>query len=386
MTQKLHHALLPAGMLDLLPPEAESEAKATELLMEWFSRNGYERVKPPLVEFEDNLMVGSGAATAGHSFRLMDPISQRMMALRADMTIQIARIALSRLSDQPRPIRLSYAGEVLRVRGSDIRPQRQFNQVGIELIGSDSHLADVEIIELAGRGLTTLGISDLSVDLGMPTLVSEIFEILEITDENAQRSLRAALNQKDRAKISSIGGEAAKSLDTLISAVGPADTAIKQIKTLNFSPKIKSEVKHLESVVSSLRERIPWIEVTVDPVEIRGYEYHTGLTFTLFSKGIIGELGRGGRYNLGEEFVENKPEIATGFTLFVDTLLNLLPQSNAVKKIFIPIGSRTDLIKKLTEEGYIAIAELTPSKDRKKEALRLGCTHILLGQKTHKLS
>ncbi len=129
-------ALLPAGLRDLLPPEAETEAAAVETLMEVFAQHGYERVKPPLLEFEDSLFAGSGAAVAEQTFRLMDPDSQRMMGLRADTTPQVARIATTRLARAPRPLRLSYAGQCLMVRGSQLAPDRQIAQAGIELIGS----------------------------------------------------------------------------------------------------------------------------------------------------------------------------------------------------------------------------------------------------------
>ncbi|HKF59930.1 MAG TPA: ATP phosphoribosyltransferase regulatory subunit, partial [Dongiaceae bacterium] len=119
-------SLLPAGLQDVLPPEAAHEAAVVERLMGVFASNAYERVKPPLVEFEESLLSGPGAAMSTWSFRLMDPVSQRMMALRADMTLQVARIAATRLARQARPLRLSYAGQVLRVRGSDLRPERQF--------------------------------------------------------------------------------------------------------------------------------------------------------------------------------------------------------------------------------------------------------------------
>ena len=93
-----HRALLPAGLRDLLPPDAETEAAAVEALMEVFAAHGYQRVKPPLLEFEDSLLAGSGAAVAEQTFRLMDPDSQRMMGLRADTTPQVARIATTRLA------------------------------------------------------------------------------------------------------------------------------------------------------------------------------------------------------------------------------------------------------------------------------------------------
>ena len=116
MIKAAHPALLPAGLADVLPPNAVLEAKATEDLINTFAACGYERVKPPLIEFEDTRTLGSGEATADQSFRLLDPVSQRMLAVRADMTIQIARIATA-FPDAPRPLRLSYAGQVLRVKG-----------------------------------------------------------------------------------------------------------------------------------------------------------------------------------------------------------------------------------------------------------------------------
>src|SRR5689334_12708522 len=137
MTEDLpnHPALLPAGLRDLLPSEAETEAAAVDALMEVFAAHRYERVKPPLLEFEDSLLAGSGAAVAEQTFRLMDPVSQRMMGLRADTTPQVARIAATRLGLEVRPLRLCYAGQVLRVRGSQLAPERQMAQAGIELIG-----------------------------------------------------------------------------------------------------------------------------------------------------------------------------------------------------------------------------------------------------------
>src|SRR6476619_6313963 len=137
-----HRALLPAGLRDLLPPDAESEAASVEALMEVFASHGYQRVKPPLLEFEDSLLAGSGAAVAEQTFRLMDPVRQRMMGLRADTKTQVARIAATRLGGQARPLRLCYAGQVLRVRGTQIVPERQLPQVGVELIGSEAAAAD----------------------------------------------------------------------------------------------------------------------------------------------------------------------------------------------------------------------------------------------------
>jgi ATP phosphoribosyltransferase regulatory subunit len=137
------------GLADLLPPDAAREARAIDLAIERFAAFGYERVKPPLVEFEESLLGGPGAALGPQTFRLMDPVSQRMMGVRPDMTVQVARIAVTRLKHEPRPLRLSYGGNVIRVRGSALKPERQFAQVGTELIGVDSAEADAEAVLLA---------------------------------------------------------------------------------------------------------------------------------------------------------------------------------------------------------------------------------------------
>ena len=168
-----HRALLPAGLRDLLPPDAETEAASVEALMEVFAAHGYQRVKPPLLEFEDSLLAGSGVAVAEQTFRLMDPESQRMMGLRADTTPQVARIATTRLAHAPRPLRLSYAGQCLRVRGSQLAPDRQIAQAGIELIGCDNPAADAEIVLVGAEALASVGLTRTSFDFTLPTLVPD---------------------------------------------------------------------------------------------------------------------------------------------------------------------------------------------------------------------
>ena len=156
---KLHFALLPPGLQDILPPKAEQESVCIETMMRYFASFGYERVQPPLVEFEISMLSGSGASLSEQTFRIFDPLSHQNLALRSDTTLQVARIAKSRLAKIPRPLRLSYAGQVLRTIEEQTRPQRQFGQIGCELIGSLSTRADVEVIVLATTALTTIGIS-----------------------------------------------------------------------------------------------------------------------------------------------------------------------------------------------------------------------------------
>ena len=176
MTEYERNALLPAGLRDVLPHDAAFEAAIVEILVAVFAARGYDRVKPPLIEFEDSLLAGAGIAVASQTFRLMDPVSQRMMGVRADITPQIARIAKSRLAGTPRPLRLSYAGDVLRVRGSQLRPERQIVQVGAELIGAAAPAADAEIITMAMEAIAATGVDGLTVDLTVPRLVPSLLE------------------------------------------------------------------------------------------------------------------------------------------------------------------------------------------------------------------
>ncbi|MEC7246179.1 MAG: ATP phosphoribosyltransferase regulatory subunit, partial [Pseudomonadota bacterium] len=128
--------LLPAGLSDLLAPQAQADADAIEAVLSCFSQFGYQRIKPPLLEFETSLLAdGPGAALADQTFRLLDPISRRMMGLRSDMTAQIARISGTRLAARPRPLRLAYGGDVMRVVPDVLNPERQLVQAGAEIIG-----------------------------------------------------------------------------------------------------------------------------------------------------------------------------------------------------------------------------------------------------------
>jgi len=226
-----HRGLLPAGLADLLPPDAAREARAIDTAIERFAAFGYERVKPPMVEFEESLLGGPGAALASQTFRLMDPVSQRMMGVRPDMTVQVARIAVTRLKHEPRPLRLSYGGNVIRVRGGALKPAREVAQLGAELIGVDSAEADAEAVLLAVDALRAIGVAELSVDLNLPTLVAAVVSGLKLGPEPAAR-LRHALDRKDEAAIAkALAGKEGdrKATDLfvgLLRAAGPAATAL----------------------------------------------------------------------------------------------------------------------------------------------------------------
>ena len=375
MNDAPHPALLPTGMHDLLPPEAEIEAQVVAQLMTTLAAHGYERVKPPLVEFEETLFSGAGAAMATATFRLMDPASHRMIGVRADMTPQIARIATTRLGDAPRPLRLSYAGQVLRVTGSEIRPERQVGQVGAELIGAAGPAADVEAIAVAGEALAAIGVPELSVDITLPTLVPAVAEAYGIAGARAA-ALRAALDHKDAAAVAEVAEEAGGLFGSLLAAAGPAAASLAVLDRLELPARARAERVRLGTVLDGIAAAAPELKVTVDPVENRGFEYHTGISFTFFAATPrpVGELGRGGRYQAGDAA---EPEPATGFTLYTDTILRTLPPAASPRRLLIPFGTERASCHLLREAGWITVAALEPGGDWRAEARRLGCRYVL---------
>ncbi|WP_291299041.1 ATP phosphoribosyltransferase regulatory subunit [Elioraea sp.] len=360
-------SLLPAGFSDVLPPEAETEAAAIEAMLGVFAAHGYERVKPPLLEFEDSLLGGTGEATAEQTFRLMDPVSQRMMGLRADITPQVARIAAVRLARAPRPLRLSYNGQVLRVRGSELRPARQMAQAGIELIGADAPEADAEVIAVAAEALAALGVPAVSFDLTLPTLADQLLATLSLPAAT-DAALRHALDRKDAAEVAAHAGPLADVLDELLHAAGPADRALAALAGSALPPAAAALAARLARTVAAVRARAPGVALTADPLEFRGFRYHRGVAFTVFTGALSEELGRGGGYLAGEEH-------ATGVTLYPDVALRAAPPQPRRPRVFIPHGLGPQGAA-LRRQGFATVAALGPVKDARAEARRLACTHI----------
>jgi ATP phosphoribosyltransferase regulatory subunit len=366
-------ALLPPGFNDSLPPDAAFEADIVGRLLTRVRASGYEQVKPPMVEYEDTLLAGDAASMTSRTFRLMDPMSHRMLAVRADMTLQIARIATTRLGHVARPLRLCYAGQVLQVTGSQLRPERQVGQMGCELIGSDSPAADAEIVAIAAESLAGIGVADISVDLNVPPLVTAVAASLGV-EGTALIKVRAALDRKDASAVASLGGKGAQVLGALLAAAGPADGALAALRKIDLPETAKTSIEALAEVVKRVRESAPGVTLTIDPVENRGFEYHTGISFSIFSRRSRGELGRGGRYRAGNG---GKGEPATGFTLFMDTVLRTAASVAPTKRMFIPFGLAPGDAAKLRAEGWTTIAGLERAGDAMAEAKRLGCTHMV---------
>ncbi len=352
--------LLPSGFEDLLPPQAEEEYRAIGSLLQVFAGYGYERVKPPLAEFESALLSGHmGQALSQDTFRVMDPVSHRMLGLRSDITAQIARIATARFSTTAYPLRLTYANDVIRTRASQERTLRQFTQVGCEIIGPDTIQADIEIAVVALHGLSALALRPVSLDFSLPTLVEAIFTTYSLTEAD-RKTVCAVLKSRDIAGLAALHHTEAQQLfTTLLCLSGPADPALAVLKTLSLpAPELTALVNRLIAVVEGVQTAMTALgfsdmTLTLDPLETQGFEYHDGVTFTFYAQGVRSEIGRGGRYLFPEATHHNTK--ACGFTFYMDSLRQSLPPSMPPKTIFVPQSEGWETIQKLQTDGWRVI-------------------------------
>ncbi len=352
-------ALLPNGFVDLLPPKAEVEARSITTLMKKFASFGYQRIKPPLMEFEDSLLApGPGELLADETFRVMDPVTHRMLGLRSDITPQVARIAMSRLMNEPRPLRLTYANDVLRTKGNQLRTVRQFCQVGCEIIGDESADTDIEVAVLAVLGLKALELKNITLDFTVPGLVNALID--ESVDVDTAEVLRKAVSQRDRQVLDRVDGEAAKSICLameLSSCEGGLKDFLNKVNVNAFPKLVREDLERLCAVCKGIEAALVELDirdvsVTVDLLEQAGFEYHKHIGFTLFAKTVHGELGRGGSYDVCFGHCESD-EVAKGFTLYMDTIQKACPFAKEKKHIYVPASESWADIRTLQKDGWI---------------------------------
>jgi ATP phosphoribosyltransferase regulatory subunit len=172
----------------------------------------------------------------------------------------------------------------------------------------------------------------------------------------------------------------------MLNAAGPASSALEALDRLSFTGEAENARNLLTEVIGRVSAALPNLNLTIDPVENRGFEYHTGVTFTFFAKGVRGELGSGGRYMANSGSDNIKSEAATGFTLFMDTVLRALPSPPERRRIYVPAETPIDIASSLRTEGWITVAALSSSEEIITEAGRLGCAYILQNNKVRNIS
>jgi len=351
--------LLPEGLRDRLPPQAQALASLVRTLTDVCAAHGYERVAPPLIEYEASLASGSSR----ERLRFTDPVSQMTLALRSDITGQVGRIAVTRLAGQARPLRLMYAGQVARVRGDQLSPERERTQAGAELIGSDSPAAAAEVLAVAVEALTATGLTGLSVDLTMPTLVADLAAAGWSLGNASLSDVQAWLDGKDVGALRAAGAD---QYVPLIAAAGPVHSALAALKQLDLPNAVLARL----DAIAALADGLNGVSVTLDPTERHGFEYQTWLGFSLFGAGLMAEVGRGGAYTVAHG--DGRQEAAIGFSLYVDGLVDLGLGQEARTRVLLPVGTPADIGAELRQQGWITVAALEAGA----EAKALNCSHI----------
>ena len=321
--------LLPEGIEEILPPAAGRMERLRRELLDLYESWGYELVTPPLIEFLDSLLTGTGNDLELQTFKLTDQLSGRMMGVRADMTPQVARID-AHLLKRAGPVRLCYMGTVLRTRADGFGGSRSPYQAGVELYGHRGHESDLEVLMLMLETLQTAGIDAVHLDLGHVAVFRELVRQAGL-DREREGLLFEALQRKALPEI--------RQQLAVWALPAPCEQALLALAELNGGPKVLDEadlrlaaageavrdaLAMLRRLVAALLRRWPELPIHIDLAELRGYRYHTGVLFAAYVPGQGQAVAQGGRYDeIGQVFGRARP--ATGFSTDLATLLSLAP-------------------------------------------------------------
>lgn len=380
--------LLPDGINESLPDEAESLEAMRRKLLDLYRGWGYRFVMPPLVEYLESLSIGIGSQLDLQTFKITDQTNGRMMGLRADITPQVARIDSHRMSSLPeQPNRLCYIGSVLRTHSAVAGGSRSPIQVGAELFGHAGIESDFEVLSLMVETLQQAGAPKIVLDLGHVGILRSLMSTVGLSDK--QEAIY--LDQLERKSLPEIDTWlAASSFDKatcdLLRCVpllhgdvslleGDATKRLKQ-----GGDEVLKALDYLKALTEKLMNTYPSLVINIDLAEMRGYAYHTGIVYAAYSPGNGLEIARGGRYDgIGENFGNARP--ATGFSCNLRTLLELQTSTAEVTPshgILAPIVDDAELsalITSLRADGEIVIRQLVAID--KVTASAQGCNRII---------
>ena len=366
--------LLPPGFRDDLSPITETEHIFTNKIISIFNSNGYQIVKPPLIEFFND-------KEDKNIFVIINEGGEKKLKIRNDITMQVARIASSRFKYKPRPLRLCYYGEVVRQEGSTLRPERQFLQVGAECIGEKKYLADAEILMLAFKSLQSVGIKNISVDFSNSIFLNNITD-RDLKNGNKKEFLKY-LQRKDISKTLSLLKNSKKInfIKDLIESTGNLSKNIKLLNKLKINKKLSDEISNILKVYEIVKNKFDKIIYNIDLTENRNHSYYTGLNFTLFAKNVRGEIASGGKY-LTKSY---EGESGTGFTCYMDTIVRASSLVLEKKIIMVPFKTSDKILRELNKKNYIIQRCFDPNSKLKNIAMKRNCTHFFLNRKIHKI-
>lgn len=357
---------LPAGLRDQLPPRARERRERARAVLERFAAWGYELVVPPAYEREDSIARGLSERAKRDLVRFVEPASGHVVALRPDMTPQIARIAATRLPRTSIPLRLMYEGSVLRTPRGRSRKLRQIAQAGVELLGWSSVDADVEVVRVALSALSALGLDDVRVELSHAAIAHEL---VSLAPPSRRENLVDALSSRDLATIRRIVDEprALATIEAACRFAGASSLLHRDIpSSLLDNPTIHSAIDELRLVAGALGDASVSERTLVDLGEVRGLGYYTGVSFVLLVDGVGEPVGAGGRYDeLLAQYGAAGP--ATGFAIdleLVDEALSRTATHEIDPRRVLLVGAsveRRSAAAQLRERGWI-VAECEPAQ------------------------
>jgi len=343
--------LLPDGVDEVLPGQAQVVEHLRRKLLDLYHNWGYDLVIPPMVEFTESLLSGSGSDLDLMTFRVTDQISGRMMGIRADITPQTARMDAHSLRREG-PNRLCYAGTVLHTRPRGPLESRTPISVGVELFGEATLAADIEVIELFLQTLKTSGVNDVHLDLGHVDIFRGLLASADLTSDQEtelfellQRKASGELSQWVDANIGD--SQLAGWLNALPGLAGSSELLEKAKAALAGAPAVVTEaIAQLENIIAALENA--GVSIYLDLGEMPGYHYHTGVVFAAYVQGYGKALGNGGRYDhVGEAFGRSRP--ATGFACDLKSLVTQGQDSrDNLGGIFVPASNDPECQRQVT--------------------------------------
>ena len=375
--------LLPEGIEEFLPEEARSLEKMRQRLMAHLNSWGYELVIPPLVEYLDSLLTGTGNDLDLQTYKLIDQNNGRTMGVRADMTPQVARIDAHQLA-RDYPTRLCYIGTVLHTASSDVSKARSMTQIGAELYGHAGDESDLEIITMLLSALESLGIKNLHLDIGHVGIYRGLAQQSRLPTE-LEAQLFDALQRKSVPDIENLlagvksGADNTGMLKALCSLHGGAEVLEQARSELaKAEPLVLKAIESMQRVAAAVSAQFPNLQMHFDLSELRGYHYHTGIVFSVYTEDQAQPLAQGGRYdNIGAAFGRARP--ATGFSADLRSLLKVDQNiAERKRKIFAPSSqdpSQLQAIAQLRLAGETVIAGLPGQVGG---AIELGCERQLI--------
>lgn len=359
--------LLPEYIEDILPAEAYHIEMLRRSMIDLLTVHGYCLVSPPLLEFVESLLSGSGSDMDLQMFKVIDQLSGRMMGLRADMTPQVARIDAHLLNCEG-ITRLCYANSVLHSVPTSLTQTREPLQVGAELYGHEGLESDLEIQQLMILCLAKSGLSQLHVDLGHVAVFRGIIKNAHISQE-MEAELFAILQNKDMAALRTLCTGLKKNTSEALLLLPElyGDKTVLQIAKEKLPPhkEIVLALNQLEKAGDALYPLVDTL--AFDLSDLRGYHYHTGMVFAAYSDGCSNAIALGGRYDeIGKAFGRARP--ATGFSLDLRELSRLVEKKSYPMGISAPYQKKNkaldSAIAQLRSAGHIVIVELPEQTQR----------------------